>query len=256
VKKNSWALGMNISFPSIKLFGDGTVVKQYEYTNIHKEAGNPEGFNYYSGGRQRKCSSHFKDPLSIAAGANYYSPSRNSILLITVEYFFGVPTFDYIEAHHDPGEDGYNYSPVDPEEWLSFSAQQNPVFNAGVAYKQQLSDKVMFSGGFRTDFNCLDPGSSKVFPYNNTNTAYHFNVYHVNYGLGFNFKRGSIILGMQFSHGQSNDQKQIVNLTEPVEYISDTQMPLTGEIQNNVQIRYNDISVYLGFMFHFLKEGH
>ncbi len=45
-----------------------------------------------------------------------------------------------------------------------------------------------------------------------------FNVYHVNYGLGFNFKRGSIILGMQFSHGQSNDQKQIVNLTEPVEY--------------------------------------
>ncbi len=255
LKKKSWALGMNISFPSIKLFGDGTVVKQYEYTNIHKEAGNPEGFNSYSGGRQRKCTSHFKDPLSISFGANYYSPSRNSILLFTAEYFFGLPTFDYIEAHHDPGEDGYNYSEVNPEEWLSFTARQIPVFNAGVAYKQQLSDKLMFSGGFRTDFSCLDPDRSSGFPYDNNNTAYTFNVYHVNYGLGFNFKRGSIILGMQFSHGQSNDQKQIVNLTEPVEYISEAQMPLTGEIQNNVKIRYNDISVYLGFMFNFLKEG-
>jgi hypothetical protein len=255
LKKNSWALGMNISFPSIKIFGDGTVVKQYEYTNIHKEAGNPEGFNSYSGGRQRKCTSHFKDPLSISAGANYYSPSRNSILLFTVEYFFGVPAYDYIEAHHDPGEDGYNYSEVDPAEWLTFTAQQNPVFNAGVAYKQQISDKVMFSGGFRTDFNCLNPESSRVFPYNNRNNAYYFNVYHINYGLGFNFKRGSIILGMQFSHGQSKDERQIVNLTEPVEYLSDSQMPLTGELQNNVVIRYNDISVYLGFMFNFLKEG-
>ena len=255
LKRNSWALGMNISFPSIKLFGDGTVVKQYEYSNIHKEAGNPEGFNSYSGGRQKKCTSHFKDPLSISAGANYYSPSRNSILLFTAEYFFGVPTFEYIEAHHDPGEGGYNYSPVDPAEWLSFTARQIPVFNAGVAYKQQLRENLMFSGGFRTDFSCLDPVKSGDFPYNNKNMAYTFNVYHVNYGLGFNFKRGSIILGMQFSHGQVSDQHQIVNLTEPVEYISDTQMPLTGEIKDNVQVKYNDISVYFGFMFNFLKEG-
>jgi hypothetical protein len=165
-----------------------------------------------------------------------------------------MPAFDYIEANHDPGEDGYDYSGIAPEEWLSFSVKQNAVFNAGIAYKQQLSDRIMFSGGFRTDFNCLDPGTPKEFPYNNTNTAYHFNIYHINYGLGFNFKRGSIILGMQFSHGQKNDEKQIVNLTEPVEYISDTHMPLTGEIQNNVRIRYNEISVYLGFMFNFLKQ--
>ncbi len=163
-------------------------------------------------------------------------PGQIIILLHEIPFFFlrlsifsECLPYDYIEAHHDPGEDGYNYSEVDPAEWLSFTARQIPVFNVGVAYKQQLSDNLMFSGGFRTDFDCIDPASSKEFPYNNKNTAYHFNVYHVNYGLGFNFKRGSIILGMQFSHGQVNDQRQIVNLTEPVEYISDTQMPLTGE---------------------------
>jgi hypothetical protein len=254
--KNLWKFGANISFPSIKIFGDGTVVKQYDYANIHKEAGNPESFNTYYGGRQRKCASHFKDPLSVAAGANYYTPSGNTILLFTAEYFFGLPAFDYIEAHHDPGEEGYNYSPVEPEEWLSFTIRQKPVFNAGVACKQHLSDKLMVSGGFRTDFNYIDPAHNQKFPESNNKTFYIFDVYHINYGLGLNFKRGSITLGMQFSHGRANDQPQVVNLTDPVEFISESQMPLTGAIKNNVQIRYNDISVYIGFMFNFLKETH
>ena len=255
IKKNSWAIGANINFPSIKVFGDGTVVKQYEYSNIHKDALNPEGINAYYAGRQRKCKSHFKDPLSVSAGVNYYSPSRNSILLFTAEYFFRLPEYDYIEANQEPGEDGYNFSGIDAADWLSFNARQAPVFNIGVAYRQQLTEKLMFSGGFRTDFSCLDLSGDEKFPYSNKKTYYSYNVYHVNYGLGYQFKRGSIILGMQFSHGEEQDQRQIVNLTEPVEYINDSVMPLTGELKNNVQIRYNDISVYLGFMFNFLKEG-
>jgi hypothetical protein len=255
IKKNLWAIGANINFPSIKIFGDGTVVKQYEYANIHKDTGNPEGVSAFYAGRQRNCKAHFKDPFSIAAGANYYAPSGNSILLITAEYFFRLSPYQYIEASDDPGEDGYHFGTEDPAEWLTFTTSQNPVFNIGFAYRQQLSKDIMFSGGFRTDFNALDEKQNKEFPNNNRKTIYGFNVYHINYGLGYAFKRGSIILGMQFSHGDAKDQRQIVNLTEPVEYISEAQMPLTGELKNNVQFRYNDISVYFGFMLNFLKEG-
>jgi hypothetical protein len=60
---------------------------------------------------------------------------------------------------------------------------------------------------------------------------------------------------MQLSYGQEKNQKQIVNLTDPIEYISDSQMPLTGPIGNQVTVRYLDISLYLGFMFNFLKEA-
>jgi hypothetical protein len=253
-KRNLWAFGANISLPSVKIFGDGTVMKQYTYSNIHKEVGNPEGSSAFYGGRQRKCSAHFKDPLSIAAGANYYAPSGNSILLLTAEYFFGLSSFNYIEAHHDPGEDGYNFTPFEPEEWLSYGTRQKPLLNVGVAYKQQINEDLMFSGGFRTDFNYLEFPEDMEFPKYNHKTYYIFDVYHINYGLGYKFKRGSIILGMQFSHGRMNDQRQVVNLNEPEEYISEAQMPLTGPISNNVQIRYYDISVYLGFMFNFLKE--
>jgi hypothetical protein len=84
---------------------------------------------------------------------------------------------------------------------------------------------------------------------------YSFNVYHLNSGLAYQFRRGSIMMGMQFSYGQKNNEKQIVNLTDPVEFISDFQMPLTGPANNNVQIRFYDVSVYLGLMFNFLKEG-
>ena len=115
-RKKLWALGINVSFPSLKLFGDGAVVKLYEYSNIHKDAGPAGGSSLFCGGRQKYCTSHFKDPLSIAVGANYYTPSGKSIVLITAEYFFGLPSFDYIEAEHDPGEDGYHYGPAKPED--------------------------------------------------------------------------------------------------------------------------------------------
>ena len=255
LRQNSWTFGANINLPSLKIFGNGTVVKQYEYSNIHTETGNPDGSGLYYGGRQKQCPAHFKDPLSIAAGANYTTPSGNTFLLFTAEYFFGLKSFDYIEANHDPGEDGYNYSPVDPENWLSFTSSHKPVLNAGVAFKTVISSRMIYSGGFRTDFNYLDMSDDPEFPYNNNNAFYVFDVYHLNSGINYSFKRGSITLGMQFSHGRVNDQEQILNLTEPVEYISDNQMPLTGVTTNQVQVRYWDLSVYFGFVFDFLKQA-
>ena len=254
LKQDLWSFGANISFPSIKIFGNGTVVKQIEYSNIHKEPGNTEGSNTYYAGRQKKCPAHFKDPLSVAAGANFYSSTGKSILLFTAEYFFGLPTYDYIEAGNDPGEDGYNFSPVEAGEWLSFTTQQNPVFNAGVAFKKIVNSDLMLSGGFRTDFNNMISEEKPGFMEFNSKTSYSFNVYHLNYGLGYNFKRGSITLGMQFSYGQEKNQQQIVNFTEPVEYISETVMPLTGPLNSQVLVRYFDVSVYLGFLFNFMKE--
>jgi hypothetical protein len=255
LKKQYWSFGANINLPSVKLFGDGTVVKQYKYSNIHKEAGNPEGSSLFYSGRQKNCKAHFKDPFSIALGANYYSPSGKSILLFTAEYFPGIPSYDYIEASNDPGEDGYDFSPAEPAEWLTFSTHHDPVFNAGVAFKQQINKDLMFSGGFRTDFRYFDPEDYPGFLEVNKKTSYNSNVYHFNYGLGRNFKRGSITLGMQFTYGQENNERQIVNLSDPVEYIDESIMPLTGPLSNNVTIRYFDISVYLGFLFNFMKDA-
>ena len=254
LKQDLWSFGANINFPSIKIFGNGTVVKQFEYSNIHKESGSPEGSDKYYAGRQKKCPAHFKDPLSIAAGANFYSSTGKSILLFTAEYFFGLSTFDYIEASNDPGEDGYNFSPVEAGEWLTFTTHQNPVFNAGVAFKKIVNSDLMLSGGFRTDFNYMDSGDESQFMEYNSKMSYSLNVYHLNYGLGYNFKRGSITLGMQFSYGQEKNQRQIVNFTEPVEFISDILMPLTGPLHNQVLVRYLDVSVYFGFLFNFMKE--
>jgi hypothetical protein len=254
MKQDLWSFGANFSFPSIKIFGNGTVVKQIEYSNIHKETGNPEGSDKYYASRQKKCPAHFKDPLSVAAGVNYYSPSGKSIILLTAEYFFGLPEFYYIEASNNPGEDGYNFSPTEASEWLSFTKQHNPVLNAGVAFKKIVSSKLMLSGGFRTDFNFIDPAVETRTINFNQKLSYSLDVYHFNYGLGYNFKRGAITLGTQFSYGQRKNERQIVNLTEPVEFISDEYLPLTGPVSNSVMVRFLDISVYFGFIFDFLKQ--
>ena len=253
-RQNAWSVGVNINLPSVKLFGNGTVVKQYAYTNIHKDPISPGGVNAYYGGRQHNGISHFKDPLSVAAGVNYYTLSGNAVFLFTTEYFFGISDYEFIEASEQPDDKGYDYSFGATKNWLSFAVRQKPVLNFGVAYKQRINGNFMFSGGFRTDFNYKDPVKNVKFIEYNGRNLYTFHVYHVNSGLAYEFKQGSLILGMQFSHGQADNQKQIINLTEPVEYISETQMPLTGPIKNNVKIRYNDISIYFGFMFNFLKD--
>jgi hypothetical protein len=240
--------------PSLKLFGDGRVVRQYTYSNIHTDPVNPEGSDRFYSSRQTGCKSHFKDPLSIAAGANFYSPSGRSILLFTTEYFFGLKAYNYIEASNDPGEEGYDFTPVSPDEWLSFTTSHQPVFNAGVAFKQYVKDELMISGGFRTDFRYVNNHGKRGFLEYNRAYTYPLNVYHFNSGLGYNFKRGSIILGMQVSYGQEKNQGQIVNLARPVEYISEEIMPLTGPVANQVLVRYTDISIYFGFMFNFINQ--
>ena len=221
LKQDFWSFGANISFPSIKIFGNGTVVKQFEYSNIHKELGNTEVSDKFYAGRQKKCPAHFKDPLSISAGANYYSPSGKSIILFTAEYFFGLPAYDYIEAGNDPGEEGYIFSPMEAGEWLSFYNQHSPVFNAGIAFKKIVSSKLTLFGGFRTDFNYMRNDEEPSLLEINKKPNYSLNVFHFNYGVGYNFKRGSITMGTQLSYGQEKNQWQIVNLAEPVEFISD-----------------------------------
>ena len=253
-RQKSWTFGANINLPSLKIFGDGTVVKQYEYSNIQTNPGNPEKSGLYYGGRQKGCPAHFKDPLSIAAGVNYMTPSGKTFFLFTTEYFFGLKSFNYIEASHDPGEEGYNYNPAEPEEWLSFTSAHKPVLNAGVAFKTVISDRLVYSGGFRTDFNYLDPDDGNVFPFKNDNSFFPLNVYHFNSGVNHSFRRGSITLGMQFSHGRANDQEQIFNLTEPVEYAGSNQMALTGLTTNQVQVRYWALSAYFGFVFDFMNQ--
>lgn len=253
-RKKYWSTGINLSLPSLKLFGDGNVSKQYEYSNIHKDPIDPTGFNGYFGGRQLRCVSNIKDPLSIAAGINYYTPSGKSILLVTAEYFFGIPSYQYIEASNNPTEDEYDFSFGTTEDWLSFAVNHKAIFNIGLATSRKLGDHLTLSGGFRTDFNYNDTVGEDMYENYNNRSFYSIDIFHINSGIDYNFQRGTIIIGLQYSHGNKSNQNQIINLSEPVEYLNETTLPLSGIISNNVDVRYNDITVYLGFVLKFMNK--
>lgn len=253
-RNNNWSVGANVTLPSLKLFGKGKVIKQYEYSNIHKIQGDPEGFNAYYGGRQNNSIAHFKDPLSIAAGINYYSPSENTVLLFTAEYFFALPDFTYIEALKDPGDEDYDFSFGGSKEWLSFAVRHKAILNAGMAFKRRLNDNLTLYGGFRTDFNSKKTMEESELIDDNNRCMYKFDLYHFNLGAGYADQRGSFTLGMQFTYGYGPNQKQMLNIAAPIEYIDDLHIPLTGLTDNNVFIRYYDISVYFSFIFNFMKN--
>jgi hypothetical protein len=98
--------------------------------------------------------------------------------------------------------------------------KHRPVLNAGIAFKRHISSVLMISGGFRTDFSYLSSFEEKVLPEFSRKHSYNLDVYHFNSGIGYEFSRGSVILGTDFSYGQDKNLSQVVNITEPVEYIS------------------------------------
>ena len=253
-RQKSWAIGAIVNLPSVKLFGDGTVVRQYKYSNIHIDPVSQVGSNLYYAGRQKQCKSHFRDPFSLGAGLNFYSPSGRSTVLFTAEYFLGLPEYKYIEATNAQGEEGYDFSPEGTDKWLSFNMEHKPVFNVGLAFKQEINSNLTFSGGFRTDYRFIKYTDYPGFIDYNKKQSYNVDVYHLNYGFNKIFSKGIITLGMQFSYGQNKNEPQVVNLSDPTEYINESIMPLTGPVANIVTVRYIDISVYFGFLFNFMKE--
>jgi hypothetical protein len=105
--------------------------------------------------------------------------------------------------------------------------------------------------GFRTDFNYqknLDFGE-----YENYNKVENLDLdlYYITCGLSWNVLGQNIITGLQYSVGRTDDQKQIANLSDPVEYSPVERLPLQGDPDNSMVSVFNAISLYFGASFNF-----
>jgi len=60
-----------------------------------------------------------------------------------------------------------------------------------------------------------------------------------------------LMIGFQYTLGRANNQKQYLNLSDPVEYNMTENVPLQGTRQNTMKGSYNSLSVYFGATFNF-----
>jgi len=112
------------------------------------------------------------------------------------------------------------------------------------------------NGGFKTDFNVSTgkeqkiPGDIEDHP---ASSELYLNKYHFIAGPRQRVKKFDLVLGIQYTWGRESDLYNFTNFSEPVEYIPATNQSLQGIRQNNMNINYNEISLFFGATYGFGK---
>ncbi len=255
-KADRFSFGLTLTTPSVGgVYSDGKRVfhnqSQYNIIDTHTLETVPD---YLVADYQEKKQVRvgYKTPLSLAAGFTYSVRGGKRIFYTSAEYFFGIDPFRM--AHAEEGENilsGVYHGDVPLDDWLTFVSGADPVFNIAFGYSWTLKKDLLLMGGFRTDFNYQKNFDFEEFSgYNKINNL-NLDLYNLTAGLSWNIKGQNFITGLQYTVGRTGDQRQLVNLSDPVEWNEVEQAPLQGTRSDDMTTIYNAISLYFGASFNF-----
>jgi len=255
-KKDRYGFGLNISTPTLSgIYSDGKrVMRRRSQNNItDPESGEPKNdFLFLDYEEKKKVMVKSKSPFSIAAGITYNNFDKTKILYFTAQYFAEIKPYAIIKAKRDPStEDNSFLQNEGYRHFLTFVEGGKPVFNAAIGYKWFVKENLMLLAGFKTDFNYEKDYDLKPFSNELTFKSFNFNKFHITGGSTAHIFGQDVTAGIQYSLGFLNNQKQIVNLSDPVEYNNVEQKALQGTRLKNMKTIYNSVSIYFAATFNF-----
>ena len=239
-RKNNWSVGLNVTIPSIRIFGDADVNRTISQSNIvynHEKIS-----DYYFNEYPQYVYFKMQDPLSVSVGLVYKNKPGTSEYYATIEYFAAIQEYlsiDPSKATTDESTTGTSFS--------AYSFGNKSVLNIALGYKIMLKNNLGFLVGFRTDFNPYIMGNNEEYWKNNSYEALNIDLYHLTSGIKFKYKKSSFIVGLQYSLGYKEDQKEFINFSHPISYDPETKMALQGKRSNNMFYLYSSLGFYLGF---------
>jgi len=254
-KSQSVSLGLAFTSPSFSVYSDGKrVTRSEQRDNISDtDTGDPLPDYVVSDYKQKKeVKVNYKTPFSLAAGLTYRLPGERRTIYTSVEYFNGLKPFKLLEANVSPylGE-GFPVEGRVFSDWLSFAGGAKPVFNAAVGYSWQLNKKLHLMTGFRTDFNFQKNYDFQSYVDLQKQQVINLDLYHFTGGLAWKIFGQDIITGIEYNLGSNKNQKQIVNLSDPVEYNNTENLPLQGTRTQTMRTNLNSFNIYFGASFNF-----
>ena len=248
-------IGLTITTPSVHVYSG---LKRVSRMNNQRLISNPDGSGflpeYYVADEQldNDLDATYKDPFSIALGIVYSTASEKNHIYATAEHFFGIDPYKFITATENPDSAIPTiYQDLTPKDWLSYTTGADPVTNLAVGYKRQFKDNLILLTGFKTDFSYLKDYSYGSLEEYNRLLSFDVDIFHLSAGLLAQIRGNSIFAGIQYSYGTDKEMKQLVNLSEPVEYNESEGAALQGDRLNNMSFKYNGLSVLLGLTLRF-----
>jgi len=239
-REQNWSLGLNITLPSMRLFGNADVNKTISQTNIVLNGLKIP--DYYFNEYPQYVYFKMQDPLSVALGWMYKNKENSSEYYVTLEYFAAINEYLSIDPSKptaDISNTGTHFS--------AYSFGNNAIFNIAIGYKKMLKEHLGFLAGFRTDFNPYIMGYNQNFMEKNSFEALNINLYHLTSGVKFNYKKSSFIVGLQYSIGYEPNQTEFINFSNPISYNPETDLALQGVRSDSMTYFYSSLGFYLGF---------
>ncbi len=238
-KLDQWAIGVNISLPSVHVLGNADVKRKIELTNFPNEEGISET-SFKNEFSQYRIAG-FKDPFSIAFGFVYYSKNKRSQYYFSSEYFKGDNTYLVIDGMASISPKLY----TEGTDFTSYKFGTRDIVNLAVGYKRLLSDNFDLILGFKTDVNAYSVSNENKFMTINELDKVHNNLYHFTVGSNFNWKQASFILGFANTFGSLKNTNSLMK----VNGVEEQELLFLG----NGTMDYLTISfgLFLGFSFGF-----
>ena len=257
-RKPGFSIGITLKTPSIRVYSDGKkVLKKEKQANIMLEGGQDFMPNHtiVDSKEKKEVTTNFKDPLSVALGVMFNTPDEKHTGFLTTEFFGWIDPYNIVSAPVNPFiasvETFESHSNLD--DWLTFAHAAKPVLNVAIGYRQMIAENLLLMGGIKTDLNYRKGVDYKSYSHINKLKAVELNIFHVSAGLRLNIKNHELITGLNYAFGVEHGRTQFANFADPVEYNTIEGKALQGTRQNNMRVRYNSISLYLGANLSFLR---
>ncbi len=244
-------LGLAITMPSAKIWGQGNMTKTFELHNLNLYAEDTTAivFKYPSllvSDEQKNLKSQYKQPASFALGAEY-KWKRVKVKLAT-EIFLGMPQYEVLrgvdEAFIRPAN---AYGGQTLKDFMVVKSRAAPVVNISIGGTFRIKNKFKVLTGFRTDFNNrMNFGTSQYDSRLGSITPPNWHLLHFSAGASYYRGASDITLGFSYSFGIAADRKSAVNLNDPKQNLL-----LRSTPENVMRTNVTNFGLIVGYTYYF-----
>jgi hypothetical protein len=243
-------LGINLTLPNLPIYGQAVVRKTFNRSNIYDDGQGSFTANEIFIELAENEKPRVKNPFSAAIGCQYISKNWKNSISLTVEYFHRIDPYALVDPAFSSGNiPSFFEGKIDASSILSYNYEAKSVSNAAIGFKQYISPSFFFLGGFRTDFTNSTSENARFQGDKFKVNQIHMDKYHFTAGPVLTIKdKFEVITGLQYTFGRKNDFDQVINYSDPVEYIPGTNQALEGIRRQTASARLNEFAFFFGLV--------
>ncbi|MBO9153831.1 hypothetical protein ACFOTA_16545 [Chitinophaga sp. GCM10012297] len=204
--------GLVFTTPVLKTAGKGTAISNVQISNLYLTPA--AGLNLLASSRQAKLPSHWKNPLSIAAGYTYMH--RKGQLYVAAEYFAAIKAHSVLQPRPAAFIRPDTGSNATSAEFLQLKDERSAVINCGIGASYLVAEDLTLFASLRTDFSYARKNRRALTEGYNIYIT-NWDLYHMQLGANMRRKRYNLRTGLMLTYGGTNNYPQTINFDHPNE---------------------------------------